>query len=317
MKYCTQNKLEQFEFHDSEFSLVRFDKKDLIASVKYLNIQEAAEENPYDCDMEIERAIFHFGDVHILSFEPARAYQKDADGNWYTDEPQIVFTGKAAEEKLISELENGFSVNGIAFARSDTYTLEIEANGPEWFCTKIAFSDVSVSWDAYRKKAWYELHKQYRYEITLMTPNGEQRTSLHIECHEEDMYDQGKLVKAPIVSAGIKYQDREMWGHGKDYFWVDAFADLQKQLPDGACLKCCLTCRHGNMCPFGNKPGEIFCTKGVEITSKNQLCDWFNREELSGGIQNRIRSYADTCEDHKPQSHGFYTYSDYLYELEK
>lgn len=94
-------------------------------------------------------------------------------------------------------------------------------------------------------------------------------------------------------------------------------ADLQKNLPDGVSLKCCLTCRHGNLCPFGNSPGEIFCTNGFEISTKNELCDWFNDMQNSTEIGERSRIYADVCEDYEHQSSDFYTYNDFLYELNK
>ena len=315
MKYQVENQLDQFEFHDAEFSLIGFDKKELTVSVKHLNIHKDTKENPHDCDMEIRLANVSFQNIHILSFEPMRAYQLDADGNWHTDEPQIIFTGKDAEEKFISELKNGFAINCIDVRPFGNHTtIEISTAGQNCCFAMFSFSDVIVAWDEFCKKAWYELHRQYFYDITLLTPDGEQRTTLHIVYHEEDTYHQEKLEKAPTVSAGIQYQDQVIWGHGKDYYWVDAFADLQKKLPDGVILKCCLTCRHGNMSPFGNKPGEVFCTKDLTVSSKEYLCNLFGTEGRDV-IENRSRSYADTCENYKHQSSDFYTYSDYLYEL--
>ena len=310
MKYRVENQLDLFEYHDSVFSLVSFDKKDLVVSVKHLNIHKNTKENPHDCDMEISSANIYFQNIHILSFEPMRAYQLDSDGNWYTDEPQIIFTGKDAEEKFISELKNGFSINCIDIRQFGEHTtIEISTNAPECFFATFSFSNVIVEWDSYRRKAWYELHEQYRYEITLSTPDGESKEPLHVVCNEEDEFH-------PTVRVGIQYQDQEIWGNGKDYLWVDAFADLQKQLPDGVILKCCLTCRHGNMCPYGNKPGEVFCTKDLVVSSKEDMCNLFDTES-NNEIENRSRNYADTCEDYKHQSSDFYTYSDYLYELKK
>ena len=310
MKYRIENQLDLFEFHDSEVSLVGFDKKDLTVSVKHLNIHKDAKENPHDCDMEISLANICFQNIHILSVEPARAYRSDADGNLYTDEPQIIFTGKDAEKKFIRELKNGFTINCIDIRQFGEHkTIEINTTALECFSAILSFSDIIVEWDEYRKKAWYELQKQYFYDITLITPDGEQKGSLYIACNKED-------ERNPTVDVNIKYQDQEIWGHGKDHLWVDAFADLQKQLPDGVILKCCLTCRHGNMCPFGNKPGEVFCTKDLEISSKEDMCKWFDTAD-SDEIESRSRNYADTCEDHKHQSSDYYTYNNYLYELEK
>lgn len=311
MRYRVENQFELFEFHDSVFSLVSFDKKDLVVSVKHLNIHEDAKENSHDCDMEIKTATISFQNIHMLSLEPMRAYQSDADGNWHTDEPQIIFTGKDAEEKFVNELENGFSINCIDIRKFGEHTtIEISTNSPKCFFATFSFSNGRVEWDAYCKKAWYELHKYYRYEITLLTPCGELKTSLHVSCNNEDEYH-------PTVNVCMEYQNQEIRGHGRDYLWVDAVADLQKHLPDGVILKCCLTCRHGNMCPFGNKPGEVFCTKGIEITRKNDICDWFDYTKNDTEIENRSRSYAETCEDYKHQSSDFYTYNDYLYELNK
>ncbi|MCI8331695.1 MAG: hypothetical protein HFE78_02580 [Clostridiales bacterium] len=300
-----------FEFHDSVFSLESFDRKDLIVSVKHLNIHEDAKENSHDCDMEITSATISFQNIHILSLEPMRAYQLDANGNWYTDEPQIIFTGKDAEEKFINELENGFSINYIDIRHLGEHTtIEIGTNSPKYFIAIFSFSNVSVEWDAYCKKAWYTLHKCYRYEITLLTPHGEQKIPLHVSCNQED-------ETHPAISLCTKYKDQEIQVYGKDYLWIDAWADLQKHLPEGVILKCCLTCRHGNMCPFGNKPGEVFCTKGIEIMTKNDMCDWFDYTKNGTEIEKRSRRYADTCEDYKHQSWDFYTYNDYLYELNK
>lgn len=74
MKYRVENQLELFEFHDSVFSLISFDKKDLVVSVKHLNIHEDAKDNLHDCDMEINVATISFRNIHILSLEPMRAY---------------------------------------------------------------------------------------------------------------------------------------------------------------------------------------------------------------------------------------------------
>ena len=116
------------------------------------------------------------------------------------------------------------------------------------------------------------------------------------------------------MNVGCKYNGKKYWGHGGDYLWIDAFADLQRQLPEGVFLKCCLTCRHGNLCPVGNDVNEVFCTKDVLITKKSDL--YFYTED-DREREKRSKRYSDSCEDHKPQTDGFYTYNDYLYFLKK
>ena len=101
--------------------------------------------------------------------------------------------------------------------------------------------------------------------------------------------------------------------YGKDFLWVDAFADLQKKLPDNVKIQCCLTCRHGNMCPVGNKPGELFCTKDVIITQKSDL---FFYTEDDAERTSRSRDCTNVCEKYEEQSKDYYTYNDYLYYFE-
>lgn len=150
-------------------------------------------------------------------------------------------------------------------------------------------------------------------QITLRTPNGEEKVPFQILYDGED--EDG--LKPIAAHVGIKLQDQELWGHGKDYFWSDAFADLQRQLPEGVILKCCMTCRYGNMCPYGNYLNELFCTREFEIPSVEALCDWFDDAQIDARGGKYSHRCADACEAYSPQSPDFETYNDYLYELEK
>jgi len=148
----------------------------------------------------------------------------------------------------------------------------------------------------------------------LRTPNGDEKVQLIVGCHKEPVYYKGGLEQPPTVNVGCTFEGKEYWGHGKDYLWIDAFADLQRQLPEGVSLKCCLTCRHGNLCPVGNGVNEVFCTKDVLITQKSDL--YFYTED-DKERDNRSRQYCDLCEDYQPQTDDFYTYNDYLCFLKK
>ncbi|MBO7151075.1 MAG: hypothetical protein J6V82_04915, partial [Clostridia bacterium] len=120
--------------------------------------------------------------------------------------------------------------------------------------------------------------------------------------------------KALSVSVGVKYGEKEFWGRGKDYYWIDAFADLQKKLPSGVTLKCCLTCKNGNMCPVGQKPDELFCTKDVCIKEKSDL--YFYTED-SAQREKRLRTYTDVCKEYQNQTSECFTYNDYYYAFLK
>lgn len=304
MKCSLLNRFHDFEFHDAEFYLNSCEKNDLCVTVKHLNIHKNTKENPYEYDMEIAAAEIHFQNLQVSSFEPMRAYKLDDSGNLYTDEPQIIYKGSKAEEKFIAQLKRGISVYNIDICEDERGIFwSIETNGKSCFTVSVSFDDAVVRWEEYCKKAWYELHRQYDYNITLDTPAGEQKTAVHIVCDEESGADD-----LSSVSVGIKYGKEEICGYGKDYLWIDAFADLQKKLPENVKIKCCLVCKHGNMCPVGNFPNEIFCTKDVLITQKSDL---FFYTEDDGERAERLRRYTDICESFDYQSHDFFTYNDW------
>ncbi len=152
------------------------------------------------------------------------------------------------------------------------------------------------------------MHKQYHYDITLDTPTGEQKAPVHIVCNEEDANE------PQFVAVGIKYRRNEIWGYGQDYLWIDAFADLQKKLPSNVKLKCCLVCKHGNMCPTGNFPNEIFCMRDILICQKSNL--FFYTEKDKERV-NRLRRYTDICKSFDFQRRDFFTYNDWLEEWNK
>ena len=112
----------------------------------------------------------------------------------------------------------------------------------------------------------------------------------------------------------LKYNNIEYCGTGSDYLWVDAFADLQRKLPHGIFLACCMTCRHGNMCPYGNEENQLICTKDITITSKEDMLDLFDQAEP---FEERAVASLDFCEDFVYQSDDYYTYNDYFYQLSR
>ena len=113
MKYCVKNDLSLFEFHDSEFSLVSFDGKDLVVSVSALNIHKGTPQNPSQFDMQIESARITFENVHRATYEPGRTWKMGEDGKSYPIGPRIVYTEQEAMERILKELENDFTVYGL------------------------------------------------------------------------------------------------------------------------------------------------------------------------------------------------------------
>ncbi len=315
MKYRAENDLSLFEFHDSRFSFVSFDGTDLTISADFLNIHKCTEQNPSDYDMEIECAQITFRNFHSPSYEPGKAWKTGADGKEHPVGPRVVFSGQEAMDKILKELQNQITV--YEFGKTDDGSYYIDGSGIEPFFTMtLCFDNTEIMWDAYKKKAWYEAHKQYQHTIKLDTPNGECDAELHIIYHTEDVYFKAKKEKAPVISAGITYQNQEFWGYSHTDTWELAFADLQRQLPSGVFLKCCMTCRHGNQCPYGGD--DVYCTKDHLITSKDDVCTLFDQMAVNPRqIEARHRQYGDFCESYQTQGKGFYTYNDYAYFLKK
>ena len=312
MKYCAKNDLSIFEFHDSEFSFVSFDGKDLVISASMVNIHKDTPQNPSDCDMEISSAQITFKNFHSATYEPGRTWKTREDGKSYPVGPRVIFSGQDGISRILEELRNEITV--YHFEKEDR-GYSIGGCGIEpYFEIEFDFDNVTVSWEEYKKKAWYELHRQYRYDAVLHTPTGSEIVQLNVSCHEEPVYVKDVLEQPPTVNVGCKYDGKEYWGHGSDHLWIDAFADVQRQLPEDVLLKCCLTCRHGNLCPVGNGVNEVFCTKDVLITQKSDL--YFYTED-DKEREKRLRQYCGLCEDYQPQTDDFYTYNDYLHYLKK
>ena len=155
MKYLSANILQDFEFHDAYFKFVKFENNALTISVQYLNIHKNTEQNHYPTDMEIEVARITFQEFNTKSFEPGRAWKQDANGKLYTDEPQIIFEGYAAEDKLLNELRVGSTVFEFGTLENGNYYFDGAGDEP-WFQAQFLFDSVAIEWDEYRKPAWYE-----------------------------------------------------------------------------------------------------------------------------------------------------------------
>ena len=118
------------------------------------------------------------------------------------------------------------------------------------------------------------------------------------------------------VEITINYNGAEYCATGKDYLWVDAFANLQRKLPHGIFLACCMTCRHGNMCPYGNKENQLYCTKDVLLNSKDDVIELMYYKGHASFFERAVSS-TNCCDDFVYQCDDYYTYNDYLYHLQK
>lgn len=270
MKYHISDRLQDFELEDSSFSLISWSNDVLIVSVRHLIIHKDATPEKTNCDMEIDKAHITFRDFRIYEFEPSRTWETDANGNSVTKDPLVIYTEDTARYMFERELNNSFSIMHFSHENGK---YEIGASGIDpYFSVRFSFASVDIEWDSYRKKAYYELHRQHNKQITLSTPNGTIITNATIICHEEAVYsDCGKKTEEPSVSVGIDYDGKSFWGHGTTHLWKDAFAELQKILPDNVRIKCCLTCRKSNQCFSSENNSE----NTNELHSYTDICSAF------------------------------------------
>ncbi len=157
MKYRSSKILDDFEFHDAEFTFEGFNNQNLVVTARYLNIHKSAEQNPYSKDMEIELAKITFQGIHFISIKLGGARKQDEPGGLWTEEPQVIYEGKTAEEKILSNLRSGIKV--LEFGVFDNGNCYFDGIADEpwlWFQAQFSFESALIEWDAYRKPAWYE-----------------------------------------------------------------------------------------------------------------------------------------------------------------
>lgn len=145
-------------------------------------------------------------------------------------------------------------------------------------------------------------------QIVLFTPLGKKLAPLQIVYSDGDI-DENLKSEITIVYDGAEYK-----GYGRDYLWTDTLADLEMKLPKDVKIACCTTCRHGNMCPYGQTENVLFCTKDLKINDKEDMCNLFDQ---TNPFEERSVASFDYCEDFVRQSDDFYTYNDYLYQLSR
>ena len=152
------------------------------------------------------------------------------------------------------------------------------------------------------------MKKVLRGKVPLLTSNSKTIVPMEITC------DDSEVIANPSSEITLLYNGIEYKGNGVDDLWTDTLADLQTKLPKDVTLACCMTCRHGNMCPYGNAENQLFCTKDKIITSKEDMCNLFDQTDP---FDERVVASLDYCDDFIYQSDDFYTYNDYFYQLEK
>ncbi len=151
----------------------------------------------------------------------------------------------------------------------------------------------------------------YKHSLILDTPDGDVEGEVVFI-----VYDYPTHVKTTL---SLIYGDNEYIGYGDDYLFLKAFALLERSLPEGVSMKCCLNCRYGNMCPTGNTRNEVFCIKRDILRGEESE---FVHDELTRCTSRirereaRSREYCECCPDYVRQDRRYFTFSSYLKKLE-
>ncbi|MBR6726230.1 MAG: hypothetical protein IKL81_04505, partial [Clostridia bacterium] len=311
--HVSLDSLADFEFHDSEWSFVSWENGDLTVKIRALNIHKDAAQNGTGRDMELGEAVATFFGIKNITYELPRTRKKDENGNSYTDEPRVIYEGDEAMAKFIEELKNDHGVTVMFFDKKDE-GYELGAIGNEWLSPKFAFDSVRIEWDVYDGKAWYEGHKNQKKELLLSTPSGDVTVEASFREHNVPVYNNGVRIDPDSMTVTVTYGGKAYWSAPSCHTWEAAFASLQRSLPEGVKIKCCLTCAHGNFCPYGNKSGEIFCLKNDKPKNKLDVCDLLNGTK---DLDETRKELSFVCTDYREASEDHYAYNDYLHCLKK
>ena len=145
------------------------------------------------------------------------------------------------------------------------------------------------------------MYRNLTRNIYLITPVGKINVPIEF-VYEDDSEAVEPLSVLKLSCNGTLYE-----GRSTDWLWAETFADLQSKLPHGYALMCCMTCRYGNMCPYGNWADRLYCTKELTVTDKMALCDLFDGTDMS----HREVTAFSCCEDFEFSSEEHFTYNDF------
>ncbi len=160
------NKLEDFEFHDSEITSFVLEGDLLKMDVQMLNVHKDVIEG-YDTDMELDGAKIIFRGFRLLKVEePAHEIYFESK------EPVVLKTyeeikasaslktyeGKEAQALVLSRFEERFWVYALSFFDS-YWVLEGSGYTSGFVNIYFQFDEAEISWDSFAGLAWYEQRK--------------------------------------------------------------------------------------------------------------------------------------------------------------
>ncbi len=158
MSYVSENRLFDFVFHDSELSLISYDKEKLVLKGEFMNLSKNSPLNEYDCDMQLSEAtitFFTFGANSVIKDSWwQKPYEEEGEDEGFFVKPRFTVDEKATEE-FVALLEDTVSVQ--EFGIDETGYHYINACGKDGgFSAKFIYLGVTISWEEFVSPAWYE-----------------------------------------------------------------------------------------------------------------------------------------------------------------
>ena len=159
MRFRSTDRLQDFEFHDSMWTLADRGSASFAFDVKELNLHQDAPQNPESCDMEIENVRVSFIGFHLAVYEPGVPWTTDSSGDPRPAEPQKTYSGDEAIELFLREAKHGIWVYALKQTAAREWVLSGCGEEP-YFEAGFSFDQVTIEWDKYRRPAWYVLRER-------------------------------------------------------------------------------------------------------------------------------------------------------------
>lgn len=121
------------------------------------------------------------------------------------------------------------------------------------------------------------------------------------------MYEQVGKGDDPRIKIELTYEGHNFLSSESEST-EHAILNLKQILPSNINIAGCVSCKHGNYCPYGDLDNEIFCFKDISFSNKMDVCDFFSN---NSHIENRSRQLFDFCTDYKPITDEYFTYNDW------
>lgn len=152
MKYLSENRLYDFVWHDSVFSLIGYENDTLKIKAEFLNIVKTSPYNPEESDMQIRDAVITFEGFRVAKVITTAATQIILDEY---DE----FSGKegdSALEETLMVLRGGLTVLDFGIHDSGYHFFSALDEKSRMVDVRFMFYNAVATWDEFSGVAWYE-----------------------------------------------------------------------------------------------------------------------------------------------------------------